>query len=514
MNLFTRANFHKYVYLAGLLTIAIALPLSLFVMTVGITTIFINSILEWNWKEKWERIQSNRTLLWLISFPLLLGIWLIHSDHLQTGLQSLLLKLPLLIIPLVIATTNPLKKSEIDVILLAFVSSLVVTTSISVYYLWKNPIHDIREISRFISHIRFSLNIVMGIVIILFLIRKKAFNTRIFNGLLIIIALWLTAYLFISQTLTGIAILLILGIIFFTSYLFEKQKNRVLIWVFFTSMVLFFVYLGVITFNYFEIKNEGGGYPSHTRFGNPYYHDTLSLVENGSRIGVNICEIELIPTWEMRSELPYDSVKHGLIRYLNSKGLTKDREGVLALTEKDLKNIEMGYANVAYTEGFGLKRSLYPTFFSISLYHKYGILHQSSLLERVELWKNSWQVIQKHPWVGVGLGDHKKALDQQLEQSHSQITKKEKGCHNQFLTVCMTGGIILLTIFVLYLAAPFFTSGKRSLLYFLFFILIFMSMLTEDTLDTHAGVTFFAFFNSLILFVIEPLLIHNKKGDF
>ncbi|MDD3644978.1 MAG: hypothetical protein PHR19_05570, partial [Bacteroidales bacterium] len=116
MNLFTRANFHKYVYLAGLLTIAIALPLSLFVMTVGITTIFINSILEWNWKEKWERIQSNRTLLWLISFPLLLGVWLIHSDHLQTGLQSLLLKLPLLIIPLVIATTNPLKKSEIDVI--------------------------------------------------------------------------------------------------------------------------------------------------------------------------------------------------------------------------------------------------------------------------------------------------------------------------------------------------------------------------------------------------------------
>ena len=173
MNLFTRANFHKYVYLAGLLTIAIALPLSLFVMTVGITTIFINSILEWNWKEKWERIQSNRTLLWLISFPLLLGVWLIHSDHLQTGLQSLLLKLPLLIIPLVIATTNPLKKSEIDVILLAFIGSLVVTTSISVYYLWKNPIHDIREISRFISHIRFSLNIVMGIVIILFLIRKS-----------------------------------------------------------------------------------------------------------------------------------------------------------------------------------------------------------------------------------------------------------------------------------------------------------------------------------------------------
>ena len=29
----------------------------------------------------------------------------------------------------------------------------------------------------------------------------------------------------------------------------------------------------------------------------------------------------------------------------------------MALTEKDLKNIEMGYANVAYTEGFGLKRS-------------------------------------------------------------------------------------------------------------------------------------------------------------
>lgn len=513
MNLFTKANFHKYVYLAGLLTIAIALPLSLFAMTVGITTLFINSILEWNWEEKWERIRNNRTLLWLMSFPLLLGIWLIHSDHLQTGLQSLFLKLPLLIIPFVIATTNPLKKKEIHLILVAFIGSLVVTTSISVFFLWNTPIHDIREISRFISHIRFSLNIVMGIVIILFLIRKQAFNSRIFNGLLIITAIWLTAYLFISQTLTGIAILLILGIIFFTSYLFEKQKNKFLFWGFFSSIVFFFIYVGVISFNYFDIKKEGGGYASHTRFGNPYHHDTLSIVENGSRIGVNICEIELIPTWKMRSKLPYDTVKDGLIRYLNSKGLTKDREGVLALTEKDLQNIEMGYANIAYTEKFGLKRSLYPTFFSISLYQKYGILHQSSLLERVELWRNSWQVIREHPWFGVGLGDHKKALDHQLELSHSQITKKEKGCHSQFLTIWITGGIVLLTLFVLYLAAPFFSSRKRSLLYFLFFILIFMSMLTEDTIDTHAGVTFFAFFNSFILFVIEPLLIHNKKGN-
>jgi hypothetical protein len=33
-----------------------------------------------------------------------------------------------------------------------------------------------------------------------------------------------------------------------------------------------------------------------------------------------------------------------------------------------------------------------------------------------------------------------------------------------------------------------------------FFIIIFMSMLTEDTLETQAGATFFAFFNALLLF--------------
>jgi hypothetical protein len=40
-------------------------------------------------------------------------------------------------------------------------------------------------------------------------------------------------------------------------------------------------------------------------------------------------------------------------------------------------------------------------------------------------------------------------------------------------------------------------------LYITFFLIAVVSFLTEDTLETQAGVTFFAFFNSFFLFVFK-----------
>lgn len=54
------------------------------------------------------------------------------------------------------------------------------------------------------------------------------------------------------------------------------------------------------------------------------------------------------------------------------------------------------------------------------------------------------------------------------------------------------------------LIAPLLLHKKLDLLYIQFFIIIAISMITEDTLDSHAGVTFFAFFNSLLLLVVNP----------
>jgi hypothetical protein len=73
--------------------------------------------------------------------------------------------------------------------------------------------------------------------------------------------------------------------------------------------------------------------------------------------------------------------------------------------------------------------------------------------------------------------------------------------HNQFLAIGTAFGIIGLIWFLIALFYPLFLKEYRiDYFYFLFIVIAVLSMLTEDTLESQAGVTFFAFFNSLFLF--------------
>lgn len=508
-----RKQFHHIIYLCSLTTIAIALPLSIFVMTVGIIALAINAILEWNWVQKWDRLKSNKIVPFLISFPIFYALGFINTDLWENGINSFLIKLPLIIIPLVVSTTAPLPKPEVKFILFGYIGSLLFTTIYSTVYLYVTPIQDIREISVFISHIRFSLNIVLGIIILFFLMWNKEWRNRILVPIYLLILSWFILYLFISQTLTGIGILFILTISLLIYLFFNKNKTKEtrivsLLFLSFVSFVI--IYISLITFQYFHENEKNVPLEAKTKLGNEYTHDSESIIENGSRIGVYVCEKELHEYWGKRSSIPYENIKYGLIRYLNSKGERKDATGMGSLTPKDIHNIELGFANVDYTRGIGLKRSLYPTFFSLSLYDKFGKIHQSSLLERFELWTASFKIIQKHWFSGVGIGDHKHELDHQLEIQNSEITKKEKGCHNQFITLMLSGGLLVLVPFMFMLIAPFIIQKKQNFIYIQFFLIVFISMITEDTLDSHAGVTFFAFFNTLFLLVI-PGLTSNKQ---
>jgi hypothetical protein len=509
----TRSKIHHLLYISSLLTIAFSLPLSMYVMTIGIMVMLGNMILEWNWKKKWSRLKENKLALILISFPLLFWIGFIETDHFALAINSYLMKLPMLIIPIGIATEPKLNRKEMKWIFYFYLTSVFITTMYSIIYLFTHTITDIREISVFISHIRFSLNIVLGIVIIAFLIWNKEWRDRKLVPVLVLIGVWFLLYLFISQTLTGISILLILIfflIIYMLIFLKNKWEYKIISIGFLVLLVGLITYFTIITINYFHTDEKGIPIQKTTALGNAYWHNPDTWVENGHMIEYYICLDELKQEWPKRSKVSLDEVQHGLIRYLNSKGLHKDAKGVQKLTDQDIKNIENGYANVDYTHGIGLKRSLYPTFFSFSLYQKYGKIHQSSILERIELWKTSLTLIKNNWFIGVGVGDHKIELDQQLEKQHSEITKKEKGCHNQYLTIWLSGGIILLLIFLTMLIAPLFFKFNYRLLYWLFFLLITVSMFTEDTINTHAGVTFFSFFNALFLLGVGQLPKENN----
>ena len=125
-----------------------------------------------------------------------------------------------------------------------------------------------------------------------------------------------------------------------------------------------------------------------------------------------------------------------------------------------------------------------------------------STTQRIEFWKASVMIIKENFFFGVGTGDVKNVFSEQYEKINSPLTKYFRlRSHNQFLAIGTAFGFFGIIWFLLALFYPLLKKKNRiDYFYVTFFIIAILSMITEDTLETQAGVTFFAFFNCLFLF--------------
>ena len=90
-----------------------------------------------------------------------------------------------------------------------------------------------------------------------------------------------------------------------------------------------------------------------TAQGNDYWHDTVHFpLEDGQFTGLYLCQKELQESWSQRSRFDYkglttngENLEATLVRYMTSKGLRKDAEGMAALNDQDIRNVEQGIAN-------------------------------------------------------------------------------------------------------------------------------------------------------------------------
>ncbi|MDR2868409.1 MAG: O-antigen ligase family protein [Bacteroidales bacterium] len=502
---FTRKNVHHILYLCCLLTLAAAIPLSNYVMSMGGIFLFSNWVFEGDYLTKWNRLKKNKLAWVLMLFFFVLLISFIHTDNWKEGFTQILSKLPFFYAPLVMATSDPLNEKEKNGVLYFFLIATFIGTMFGMVKWITNQYNDLRELSFFISHIRFSICVLFAAVLSCYL----AFKKRKYSLLFLIPALWFVSYLLISQTLTGIILGFILMIVLSIYWLrnhFQKWQIKLYMGLGVGIFLAFVGYLTYIVSDYYIVEQDfTKNLPAQTINGNPYTHQDNSIIENGSPVYQCVCEQELMTAWGQRSAIPYDeNIKHTLIRFLNSKGCNKDSAAVASLTNEEILLIEKGIANKDYVNKLGFKASIYPTLFGLSLYQKYGKTSQSSLFQRFELWRISWGLIQQNRWFGVGIGDHKAMIDKQIEIENSEmIYKKNMGCHNQFLTYWLCGGLIPVLYFLWMLLAPFFLRKKNiSLLYLLFFCIIFFSLFMEDTFETQPGITFYTFFNALLLFVL------------
>lgn len=479
-------------------------------------------------KVKLQRFFHNKIAMVLVSLYLLHLIGLIYTSDFAYAFKDLRVKLPLLILPLVLSSERPLDKKHFDLLMLIYVASVFVATCISFGYYLKNDYGDIREISHFISHIRFCLNIVMAMGIILYYIYERpitkgkvvpAFSTKTaLNGYVMwFLLFWFVSQIYLFESLSGYLAFAGLVVASLLYLYFTKVRSTTWKVVGLAVVIAVPVVAGLLvhrTFNrLLEVEPvDLATLEKKTALGNDYWHDTICFpVEDGQYIGLYFCRPEMREAWNHRSALDYDgltcngeNLEATLARYLTSKGLRKDASGVAALTDEDLRNVENGVANYNNLTHPGVRARLSETAFEYNQYRRYNNPNGGSLSQRIEYTRASWHLIQQHPVFGVGTGDLPNAYQRAYDELQSPLEPQYRHrAHNQYLSITVGFGIVGLLLFLVMLLLPYCSAKRyRTYLYTVFLVIALLSMLPEDTIETQAGVMWFAFFNTLLIFAL------------
>jgi len=483
-----------------------------FLMSVSQILLCGNWLAEGELKKKFLSFLHNRTALVITSLFVLHILGLIYSTDLTYGMHDVKIKLPLLILPLIISTSSLIPGKTFLRLLMYFVAVVFIASIVSFCFKLAGKMTDVRETSIFISHIRFSLNICIAFFISVYFIlysRKNMYLRLVYAAM----CLWFIVFLIILEAATGLAIIIIVSVILLSYLIITIKDFRIII-----PAASFLVFLPCITIwycihtlkEYSHVERADlRKLDKYTGSGNLYIHDTsYFIIENGRYPGLYVSGEELVNEWNKRSGVKitmvdgkYPMIFYTLIRFMSSKGYRKDAEGIKKLTEKDIKSIEKGIANAEYLNVFSLKSRLFKIAYEYNSYCRSGNAENKSLMQRLELWKTACSIIGKNFYLGVGTGDVKQAFHNELIFRNSTLKDKGLRAHNQYLTVLIAFGITGLLWFLITLFYPLFADRKHFNYFFVIFLLVVViSMFTEDTLETQAGATLFAFFTSFFLF--------------
>jgi hypothetical protein len=540
-------------YLLGLLMMAVGLTLSPFLM--GMSQFWL--VLVWlvdaftppfkgvgGIKTKLSRFIHNKVAVLLALFYLIHIIGLLYTTDFQYAMKDLRVKLPILVLPFILSSMPPLDRKRFDFVMLVYVLSVFVATLFSFSTYLKHDYEDVREISHFISHIRFCLNIVFCMAIIgWYIVKVKvsepavAEHRRSIKGpthkmgkvsvpdfsvkfalnrfLQYFLLFWFAYQIYIFESLSGYVVLTAVAIVSGVYAFLQWKKSMA--WHIAVAVVAL-VFLGVATVILVRevkplLKVETVDFSTlekKTALGNDYWHDTIyNPVEDGKFVGLYYCKKEMEEAWPQRSVLPFNGITRNgenleatLARYLTSKDLRKDAQGVLALTDEDIQNIEQGVANYNNWRHPGLHARLSSTLFEYNLYKRFNNPNGGSLSQRIEFTRASFHIIRQHPWFGVGTGDVPQAFSKAYDEIQSPLKEEFRfRAHNQYLAIAVAFGLVGLAFFLFVLFYPWFSSRKNhTYLYMVFLTIMLLSMFPEDTLETQAGASLFAFFGAFLLF--------------
>ncbi len=512
---FLRKLDHSLHYFIGCAIIVVGLPFSNLLMSIGMIWLATNWVLEGNFKEKWNTFASNKSAVICTSLFVLHMVGLLYTSDFAYAFNDIKIKIPLLVMPLIMCTMPAFSKERVKQLLYIFVTAVCVSTIICflVYLGVLFPgryTNDVRLVSIFISHIRLGLMISFSIMILVYLFYRNHTKMKPVHALF---AFWFVGFLYIIESFTGFTTLVMGVFILLIVYAFRwKEWSMKLVAIVVAGAVGITTFFFVRTFitDHYKPREDINALATHSPDGERYHHSIFNdQMENGYYVYKHIAPAELMRSWNERSDVPFKTGLDGrghpisgtLVRYMTSKGLRKDKNGVSQLTDEDIRNIEAGIANIDYLRG-GIVKRMKQLMFEIDVYINTNNPNGNSVTQRFEFWKTGWYLVMNNPIIGVGTGDTKVSFMNAYEENASELEEENrKRAHNQYLTFFITFGVIGGIWFLVTIFYPI-VSGKHMIdFYFLAFIIIaLLSFIWEDTLETQAGVTFFTFFFTLFLF--------------
>lgn len=524
------------VYFVALVTLACALPLSKFMMTLSeLTLLFVwlfGSVFRGGNRtfgrvvtdiahdvgRKCKLFVKNREAVVFASIYVMHIVGLLYTSDFEYALKDLRIKLPILLLPIIMSSMRPVSEKQIHTLLNFYIAAVFAGTLFSFAKYITHDFVDPRELSVFINPIRFALNITLAVLFVgYFVVYKRCKTIPIFVPLAMMG--WFVFILVIMESLSGLACLVVAAALLIVFYVVKRPYR----WVAVAASLVFFSVCGLYLNS--TVRKMSHAEPvdfseldSRTAHGNPYLHDTINyIIEDGRYTGLYICHKELAQAWKERSSVPYygltangNGVQKTVVRYLASKDLRGDYDGLMQLSDEDIRYIEQGVANSRYVTSPGMKSRLMKTVTDVMVYkYDYGnYTGGGSLTQRLEFTRASVHIIKNNFLIGVGTGDIRQAFADAYDEIGSPLSDEFRHrAHNQYIAMFVAFGIIGLLWFLTALFFPFLSLGdNRNYLYAAFFFVMLCSMIPEDTIESQDGATMFAFFNAFLLFA-------TKKSD-
>lgn len=510
---------HREIAFWGMAMVAVALPLSVFLMSVGQFVLIGNWLLEGD---------HRRRLRQFFTHPLgavLSSVWAVHligmlwAPDLHAAWRDVQVKLPLVVLPLVILTSKLPGPERLRQVLYLFVLATVAGSLVGlVNYLGlsQDIIVEKRHLSYFISHIRFGMMAVFSIFILGHFLFSEWEEWPVAEKLFALLVMgWLFYFIVLLESATAFLIIIaLLSLVLVHTVLRSRSigLKAASALVLIGCAVAGGLYVHRIWHNQtLDLPFDKSEAPWHTVNGNGYHHyPERHFRENGHRMWNYVCHEEMEREWPKRSAMHIDSadmrgetLRYTLMRYLSSKGLPKDSVSIHSLTDEDVRNIEMGFTNHLYTQRWGISRRLADMFWQMEKYRHTGDPNNSSLIQRWVYARIGLQIVRENWLMGVGTEGMAHTYHEVYgRDDHGLYPQYRLIAHNQFLATTICLGVFGGTWFVISLLFPLrWTRG--NMLYLGFLLMMVISFLSDNTLGSQAGVTLYAFMNALLVVMVR-----------